>query len=135
MPELFYEDIYAALSEVIRATGGMKVVGSAMRPEMPADGAGNWLKDCLNSARREKLDPQQVIWLLKRGHAAGVHAAIAHINMEVGYEPPRPISTQAIFKTALDDMRAMQERMTETAAMLSRMASDNPELLNMKRSD
>lgn len=135
MPALFYEDIYAALGELVRATGGMKTVGSEMRPEMLADAAGNWLKDCLNADRREKLDPQQVVWLLKRGHAYGVHDGLAYINMEVGYEPPRPISNEATFKTALDDLRVMQESMAKTAALVSRLASENPALLNMKRSD
>lgn len=50
MAQLFYEDIFAALSEVVRSTGGMKVVGSAMRPELDAISAAGWLKRYVEAA-------------------------------------------------------------------------------------
>lgn len=133
MSQLFYEDIHAALAEVVRATGGMKVVGSAMRPELPADSAAAWLKDCLNPARREKLDPPQVLWLLKRGHANGVHDAAIYINQEVGYEPPRAITAEAQFLSVLDEMKVLQLAMAESAARVERMAKANPDLLKIQR--
>lgn len=133
MAQLFYEDIFAALGEVVRSTGGMKVVGAAMRPELDAVSAAGWLKDCLNPARREKLDPAQVIWLLKRGHAACVHDAMAYISLEVGYEPPRPVTAEAQFLSVLDEMKVMQQQMADSAARIERMAQANPELLKMHR--
>jgi hypothetical protein len=133
MPQLFYEDIYAALGEIVRATGGMKVVGAAMRPELDAVAAAGWLKDCLNPARREKLDPLQIVWLLRRGRIAGVHDAMAYISQEVGYENPRPISTEEIFLTALDDLKSTQERMAQSAALIQRLTTEHPELLGIKR--
>lgn len=133
MPQLFYEDIYAALAEVVRSTGGMKEVAHAMRPELDSVTAAGWLKDCLNPARREKLDPPQVLWLLKRGHGAGVHDAAAYINQEVGYEPPRAITAEAQFLSVLDEMKALQTQMADSAARVERMAKANPDLLNLRR--
>jgi len=131
--QLFYEDIYAALGEVVRATGGMKAVASEMRPELDAISAASWLKDCLNPARREKLDPMQVLWLLRRGHAAGVHDVMVYINQEIGYEPPRPISSEAMFVSALDEMKMLQEQMAKSAAIVERLAKENPALLSKSR--
>ena len=66
---LFSEDIHDALRDVVRALGGVKDAGARLRPELPADAAGHWLKDCLNPERRHRLDPEQVLWLLREGSA------------------------------------------------------------------
>lgn len=85
---LFVDDIYVALNDVVRALGGYKRAGSAMRPELPADQAGRWLSDCLNRAKREKLDPDQVMWLLGKGREIGCHVAMHFIATTSGYAEP-----------------------------------------------
>jgi hypothetical protein len=87
-PVLFSEDIYDALADVVRALGGTKAVGTLMRPEKPADEAGKWVKDCLNRQRAERFDPEQVLWLLRKGREVGCHSAINYLCDQAGYERP-----------------------------------------------
>lgn len=93
-PQLFIEDIHTALVDVVRALGGFKKVGVAMRPEKPADEAGRWLADCLNRDRRERLDYDQIIWLLKEGRRVGCHTAMSFISQESGYAQPVPVEPE-----------------------------------------
>lgn len=81
-----FEDIEDALRDVVRDLGGTKVVGHWLRPELPPDQAGAWLKDCLNSERRERLNPRQLMAILRRAHDAGQHQLMEFIAAENGYE-------------------------------------------------
>jgi hypothetical protein len=89
--DLIHEDIYEALRVCVGALGGAKKVGSFLRPEMPADKAGNWLNDCLNTARRDKLDIEQILLILKESRKVGCHAAMCFIAEECHYRKPEPI--------------------------------------------
>lgn len=88
---LFSEDFNDALKDVIRALGGTKEVGTKLRPELPAASAGAWLKDCLNPDRRERLDPEQVLWLLREGRKVGCHSAMNYLCDEAGYARASPL--------------------------------------------
>ena len=88
---LFAEDINDALKDVVRVLGGLKAVGTRLRPELTADSAGTWLKDCLNPDRREKLDPQQVVWIMREGKRAGCHSLMHYLADESGYSRPAPV--------------------------------------------
>lgn len=88
---LFAEDIHDALRDVVRALGGNKEVGHRLRPELPSNEAGTWLKDCLNPERRERLNPEQVLWLLREGRRVGCHSAINFVCDECGYSRATPI--------------------------------------------
>lgn len=81
-----FEDIDDALRDVVRDLGGTKGVGHWLRPELPPDQAGAWLKDCLNSERRERLNPRQLMAILRRAHDAGQHQLMEFIAAENGYE-------------------------------------------------
>ncbi len=87
-----FEDIDDALRDVVRDLGGTKTVGHWLRPDMAPDQAGAWLKDCLNSERREKLSPRQMMAILKRAHDAGLHQLMGFIAGESGYaaQPVEP---------------------------------------------
>jgi hypothetical protein len=88
----FFEDINDALREAVRQLGGHKKVGPAMRPELPLESAANWLRDCLNHERREKLSPEQVVLILRMARDTGFHGAMSFVAFSAGYEPPAPIS-------------------------------------------
>lgn len=90
---LFVETINEALREVIKQLGGAKKVGQKMRPEKTVDEAARWLLDCVNPDRRERLDPDQVLWLLQQAHAQGCHVAMRFIAAECGYEA-KPLDPQ-----------------------------------------
>lgn len=87
---LFCEDIYEALRTIAQAYGGpngsgSKKMGSLLWPDKPVDKAAQLWTDCLNRTRAEKLDPEQVILVLKIGREIGCHAGIDFISKECNY--------------------------------------------------
>lgn len=80
------ENLNDALIDLVKICGGSKVVGLQMRPELSADDAGKWLRDCLNPDRREKLAPEQLVWLLRLGRERGHHDAMNFIGQDIGYD-------------------------------------------------
>ena len=93
-PALFHESLTDALQDCIRALGGAKVVGHAMRPEKSIDDARRWLLDCLNHDRAERLAPDQVLWILREARKVGCHAGAAYILRECGYADPQPVEPE-----------------------------------------
>ncbi|MGN6313196.1 MAG: hypothetical protein ACTHMO_05470 [Rhodanobacteraceae bacterium] len=108
---LFHESLAEALHDCIRALGGAKTVGHAMRPEKSIEDARKWLLDCLNPDRAEKLAPDQVLWILRESRKVNCHAAIAYINRECGYADPQPIEPE-------DERAALQREFVETGKTL-----------------
>ncbi len=94
---LFFEDVNEALREVVNALGGPKVVGPLLWPEKSVDQAHGQLLACLNSERRERITPEQMLLLLKKGREADCHAAMQFLAREAGYEikPIRPVDQVA----------------------------------------
>jgi hypothetical protein len=114
-PALFHESINDALRELVAALGGMKQVGTRMRPELPADHAGRWLSDCLNPDRREHLTPEHIMWLLAEGRKANAHAAMDYITTGCGYSAPQPVEPE-------DERAKLQREYIEAAKTMSRLA-------------
>lgn len=116
---LFFEDIFDALKHVVQASGGAKVVGHRVFPhkEQP-DAAARLLMDCLNPGRSEKLDPEQLLVMLRIGHEAGCHQAIHYICNHAGYSAPEPIEPE-------DERAALQRqfnsRVIELRQLLNRL--------------
>lgn len=88
-----FENVNDALQAAVKALGGYKKVGPRLRPELGDEAAGNWLRDCLNPARREKLSPEQVVWLLRTAREAGYHAAMHYVAFDTGYKA-QPVDPQ-----------------------------------------
>lgn len=97
-----HEDFYDALRDLVRSLGGTKVVGPQIWPAKPPLEAQRHLGDCLNRERREKLDPEQLLWLLRKGRECGCHAAMHYIADDAGYERAKPRSK----REARDEIRA-----------------------------
>ncbi len=87
--QLFHEDFYDALKDVVRALGGIKKVAPELFPGKNGN-AESYLKDCLNPSRRETLDPQEVLLLLKWGKEVGCHSALHYICDWTGYKRTEP---------------------------------------------
>lgn len=112
---LFSEDFNDALKDAIRALGGTKEVGKGLRPEMAADAAGAWLKDCLNPTRRERLSPEQVLWILRESRKVGCHSAMNFLADEAGYVRPAPLEPQ-------DEAAQLQRAFIESVQQQRRIA-------------
>lgn len=89
--EMFHEDLREALRHVVNGLGGPKRVGSDLRPAMAVDQARAWLNNCLSDNRPEKLDLEDVVYILRAGRMAGIHSAMAWMARECGYADPHPI--------------------------------------------
>lgn len=87
---MFHEDIYDALRDVVRALGGVKKVAERLFPAKNGN-AESYLKDCLNTNRRETLDPCEVMLLLKWGREVGCHSAMQYVCDFSGYKRAEPV--------------------------------------------
>lgn len=91
---MFVEDLSEAIRATVNALGGMKVVGVELRPEKSAVDAGKWLADCLNPAKRDRLDPEQLAFIRRKARAAGCHILASFEMREAGYAEPVPIAPE-----------------------------------------
>lgn len=89
---LFFEDVGDALREVVKALGGAKAVGPMLWPDKSVEQSQTLLLACLNSERKERLTPDQMVYLLGKGREVECHAAMQFIAERAGYEvkPVRP---------------------------------------------
>lgn len=115
---LFTENIYDALRDVVRALGGPKDAGHMMRPTMGAEDAGQWVKDCLNPNRRERFNPEQVVWLLCKGREAGCHSLMNYLADEAAYTRPSPVDPKDADAELMRQFMAMAR---EQRALLERL--------------
>lgn len=114
---LFCDDFYEALKTIGQAYGGSKKIGGFLWPDKPIDKAAQLWADCLNRTRPEKLDPEQVLAVLKIGRQLGCHAGIQFIADQCGYkyEPIEPEDERAAlqrdFIQAVSALKAIETRM------------------------
>lgn len=115
-PPLFVENVYDALRAIVQHLGGPKVVGAALWPAKSVDDARKLLLDCLNAERHEKLDPDQVVHLLRMAREAGFHVAKHWFDSETGYlpsTPADPTEEQARLVTVIESAGAQIQRAIE----------------------
>lgn len=100
-----FADWNEALDGVVHALGGFKKVGTMLRPELSAKplAAAQWLRDCLNPDKPERLNPDQVFMLLRLARQANYHAAKHWMDAELGYEQGRPLKPE-------DEAASLQQR-------------------------
>lgn len=94
---LFCEDIYEALKTIAQAYGGSKKMGHELWPDKPIDKASELWSNCVNRTRLEKLDPEQVLFVLRIGREINCHAGIDYIAKDVNikYELIEPENERA----------------------------------------
>lgn len=113
----FFESINEALQSAVTGLGGFKKVGPALRPELPVDSAAGWLRDCLNPGRREKLSPEQVMFIIREAGRANLHALMNFVAFDCGYKatPVAPQTQEAElqqrFADAVDSLATIQNQL------------------------
>jgi hypothetical protein len=105
------EDAIAAVADML----GRKRVACELWPEKTERDALNLFDACLNSERREKLSPSQVIFVARLGRAKGLHSIAQYIARELGYADPVPIEPE-------DEKAKLQREYVEAARHMVRMA-------------
>ena len=119
----FHENVNDALVGAVTALGGYKKVGYALRPELTIEQGAQWLRDCLNSGKREKLAPEQVLLILRHARDAGYHSAMNFMAFDTGYKatPVDPESQeselQARFIDAVEGLSAIQSQLQRIQRM------------------
>lgn len=108
-----FSDWNDALTGVVHALGGFKEAGVMLRPELrerPIQ-AGQWLRDCFNPEKRERLNPDQVFLLLRLARDKGYHAAKHWLDAELGYEQGKALDP-------VDEVARLQVRGADLAREL-----------------
>ena len=113
---LVHEDIYDALRTCVQAAGGAKAIGHLLWPELKPDKAGNRLADAMNAMKRDVLNPEQVLLILREGRKAGCHAAMYFIADECDYQRPQPIEPE-------DEKARLQREYVEAVQQLQKLTS------------
>lgn len=121
--KLFHDSVYDALRDVVNGTGGYKKVGSDMWPSLSADKAGRDLNDCLNADNHRKLDPVELMWLMKRGRDAGIHTVMAYLCQELAYAPPETIDPETEIQKLQREFIEAQRGLIQLADRIERRAS------------
>lgn len=88
-----YECMEDALKSAIYALGGSKKVGPMIWPAKGVEAASRLLNDCLNPSRAERLDPEQLVLVLRSARDVGCYAPFQWFAGECGFDA-RPV-TQA----------------------------------------
>lgn len=85
---LFYEDVYDALTDVVRALGGPKAVGGVFWPQKEPERAAQDVRNCLNRNHSQKFDPEQLLLLFRMAGEAGCHIGMYYFSTQCGYAEP-----------------------------------------------
>ena len=107
---LFFESVNEVLRHTVQARGGFKKVGPLLRGDRSIDAAAQWLRDCLNVDRNERMDPEQLEALVRLGREGGCHAYMHYMAATLGYSVPSPLSQEDVKAHAsAEAMRAIAE--------------------------
>lgn len=118
-----FDDLNEALKSAIKAVGGFKEVGKALWPELLIDTAAQRLRDSVNPDRRDKLSPEQFIFVLRLAREKGFHAAMDFVAFDLGYKatPVDPVTQEAElqerFIHAVDGLSAIQTQLQRIQRM------------------
>lgn len=120
---VLFQDMNDALTAAIHAIGGFKKIGVILRPELEGrpQQAAQWLRDCLNADKRERLNPEQLLHLLRMAREGDYHAAKHWIDGQAGYTASSPLNPR-------DELAQLQRRFIE-AVHVSRDIAEKIERL------
>lgn len=111
-----FDKVEDALKSVVMALGGFKAVGRLIRPDF--DNSAEWLRKCLSDDRRERLDPGQVMWLLREARKVGFHSAFEFIADQVGYKAT-PVDTKEQIKALQESINAQLLQVNQNMARVA----------------
>src|SRR5579859_5558966 len=118
--EFPYENIYDALRAAVQSAGGAKVVGHMLWPAKPVADAHRELLDALNRDRPRKLDPEEVLRVLRLARDAGFHAAKHFVDDHTGYVRGAPMDPQVARDKAIEAVQAAAQALARATAELER---------------
>lgn len=112
---LFYEEFLDAIRDAVRALGGAKKVGARLWPGKAR--SEQYLLDCLNPSRRERLIPEELVTIARWAkEEVGCHSIAHYFCDATGYERAKPISPAdeiTALQTAFVDSVRVQRQIAE----------------------
>lgn len=121
---LFHEDIYDALSTDIAVLGGPKKVATMLWPAKSARAAADHLANCLSRHRAEKLDIEQIMFLIRKAKEQGSYCTLSFLADDTGFTRPMPVepedekaALQRQFIQQVEQQRLLIERMERLNAV------------------
>ena len=113
---LFHEDIFDAIKTDIQRLGGNKKVGSMLWPKLSPEKAGEKLASCLNRARQEKLDPEEILFIKREAVRVGSLAILTYEAEFVSIHAPVIIEPE-------DEKAKLQKDYIAAAETIARIAN------------
>jgi hypothetical protein len=121
--DLTYDDELEALKDAVNRLGGSKSVGAVLWPEKTPDSASRYLLDALNPTRSERLNPGQVLLIMRMAREAGFHNLAAFFMREAGYAPPVPLSPATEAEKLIQGMEQLMSSVQKMAGRLEHIRS------------
>ena len=112
---LFCEDLRDALRDLVKACGGLKAVAHMLRPTQPLESAAGWLRKARTAGERERLDLDDLQYLLRLGREKGCHVGMRQLAREAGYTDPAPLEPE-------DERAALQREFVASARRMEALA-------------
>jgi len=113
-------DINEALTFCVAAIGGTRHVGQLLFPEKEPRSAEQFLRDCLNARRRERLAPDQLLHLFQLAEGAGYRGGIDFVLSALGLARASTQSHAEELAELLRQFIATAQIQAETAARIER---------------
>jgi hypothetical protein len=121
--DLMYDDELEALKDAVNRLGGSKTVGAVLWPEKTPDAASRYLLDALNPTRPERLNPGQVLLIMRMARETGFHNLAAYYMREAGYAPPVPVNPATEAELLIRGMEQLMGTVQQMAGRLERIQS------------
>lgn len=128
-----FESFQDSLRAIIQAAGGSSVVGPMIWTTIPTDQAGRRLCDCLNTDRRQHLDENETLFLLRLGQRVGCHAGMEHVSTHCGYAEPQPVYPKDERALQKEFRLAAAEAVQQVAKRLADLGIETPSSLRAVR--
>lgn len=114
--KLFYDDELDALRATVQALGGYQKVGAKLWPDLKVDIAGRKMADVCNPGRAERLNPSQLLMVMRLGRESGAHMLAEHYMAEAGYQRPIP-------SDPADEAASLMQRVDETLGVVTQLVT------------
>lgn len=112
----------AAATDRKNKSAWAKIVGHMLFPHKDPEEAGRYFADCLNPGRKETLDPQEFIWLMREAKRVGCHILHRFVCEEAEYQESNPVEPEDEVADLMTQAQALKREMLDITERLERAA-------------
>lgn len=114
--EAWHDNILDALGGTVQAAGGAKRVAAKLWPVLDQSSATARLRCSLNPDHAQKLDPDELLAIVRLGKESGCDSVMEFLARELGYEikPLTPVESKKRAKrirrlALLDELKRLED--------------------------